>query len=65
VSTGAAADDSTGSGARGQQVPQITINVLGHAYTVDPLIEAINEAVMQRRVQLTATNTTTGQVMCR
>jgi hypothetical protein len=47
-------------------VPQIVINVQGHLYgNADAVIDAINEAVLTRDKALTATNTTTGQVVRR
>ena len=48
------------------QVPQLTVNVYGHLYgNADAVIDAINEAVMERNKTLTATNTTTGKVVMR
>jgi hypothetical protein len=54
-----------GGGAAAGQGYNLTVIVQGNAYTVDPLIDAINEAVTQRDKALTATNTTTGQVVYR
>ena len=65
---GAPASDSTGAGgsAQANQVPALQIIVQGHIYgNADAVIEAINEAVLERRVTLTATNTTTDQVVTR
>jgi hypothetical protein len=61
----AASAGSSGSGS-GQTVPTIQINVMGHLYgNADAVIDAINDAVLTRDKTLTATNTTTGQVVRR
>ena len=64
-SAGSSAAGDSGAGSAAPAGPQIQIVIQGNAYTVDPLMDAINEAVMQRDKQLTATNTTTGAVVRR
>ena len=74
-SSGAAAGTS-GAGAAGSAAVgpggaasgngyNLTVIVQGNTYGVDSLIDAVNEAVTQRDKMLTATNTTTGQVVYR
>jgi hypothetical protein len=64
VTASGSGSGGTGSAAAGNGY-NLTVIVQGNAYTVDPLIDAINEAVTQRDKALTATNTTTGQVVYR
>jgi hypothetical protein len=65
-SSSASASDYRGGG--GQQNPNVVVNVEGHlvGWTgISELTSAINDAVLNRDVQLTATNTTTGQQVVR
>jgi len=68
ASSPAAAAGSVGSTdtGTGQQAPQIVINVNGHLYgNADALIDAINEAVLERDKFLASTMTTSGKVLYR
>lgn len=59
--------DSTAASAQ-QQGPLVHVyitNMYGGPAGIDQLASAINDAVLNRNVQLTATNTTTGQVVRR
>jgi hypothetical protein len=65
-SSSASASDYRSGG--GQQNPNVVVNVQGHLVgwtNVSELTAAINDAVLNKDVQLTATNTTTGQQVVR
>ena len=66
-STAAGTTTSAATGA-GTAAPHVVVNVMGHVFGisgVEQLAAAINDAVLNRDVQLTATNTTTGLVVIR
>jgi hypothetical protein len=66
--SGAGAPSAAPAGSNAQQGPNVQVIVNGHIFGVggiDAVAAAINDAVLNRNVQLTATNTTTGQVVRR
>lgn len=62
-STAAGSSAAGSTGSAGQQGPKVTVNVYGHIFGVsgvEQVAAALNDAVLNRDVTLTATNTKTG-----